>query len=123
LHVDLFEDDRATGLELIVQLKATDQGAEGDAEPVRLASRTYNYLMGRLQVAMLAKFVEADQEAYWILLRDVPPPPEGQDTFTVQIPKANRLSTIRWEVILDLIKRVTDAKRAAARAEQLQPRI
>lgn len=119
LQVDIFENGLATGLELIVQLKSSAGASTGDAELVELRTSTYNYLMERLEVAMLAKFIDPEREAYWILLRDVPHPADGQKTFTIRIPKTNRLSTINWNGILDLVRRVSDVKRAAARAARL----
>ena len=74
LRVEIYEDGAATGLELLVQLKATAAATVGDAETVRLQTATYNHLRDRLQVAMLVKFVAAAREAYWLFLRDVAAP-------------------------------------------------
>src|SRR5215216_4154433 len=96
LRVDLFEGNQATGLELLVQLKASAKPTGGEAEAVQLKVATYNYLCDKLQVAMLVKYVESEGEAYWHLFRDIPQPQAGRDTFTVRIPKANRLAAIAW---------------------------
>ena len=48
---------------------------------------------------MLVKYVAAENEAYWLLLRDIPRPPEDQETFTVRIPRTNRLSQNTWPTI------------------------
>ena len=115
LRVDLFEDNNATGLELIVQLKSSAKATDGDAEVVRLSTATYNHLRDKLQVAMLVKFVEAENEAYWLLFRSIPAPLQDQKTFSVHIPKSNRLSTIRWPEIQEHVRRFTDTKLAATR--------
>jgi Domain of unknown function (DUF4365) len=44
LHIDLFEGDLATGLELLVQLKASAKVSEGHSETVRLKTATYSLL-------------------------------------------------------------------------------
>src|SRR4051794_12896688 len=44
LRVEIFEDGEATGLELIVQLKASQRAHQGAKENVRLQTTTYNYL-------------------------------------------------------------------------------
>jgi hypothetical protein len=62
----------ASGLELLVQLKASSRPAEGDNETITLRTATYNYLWDKLQVVMLVKYVEAVNEAYWLLLSEVP---------------------------------------------------
>ena len=115
LRVDLFEGNRATGLELLVQLKSSARATEGDFEVVRLATATYNHLWDKLQVAMLVKFIESEGEAYWLLLKDIPQPPQDVDTFSVRIPKGNRLSAIQWPEIQAHVRMVTDTKLAAAR--------
>lgn len=119
LRVDLFEENSATGLELLVQLKASAQSTGNDTESVRLNTATYNHIWGKLQVAMLIKYVEIEDEAYWLLFRDIPSPIQNQGTFTVQIPRANRLSSIEWSDIQSYIRSVTDQKISAMRREEL----
>ncbi|MCI0489836.1 MAG: DUF4365 domain-containing protein [Blastocatellia bacterium] len=57
LRVDIFEGSRATGLELLVQLKSSRNASEGISEKVRLKVPTYNYLWDKLQVVILVKYV------------------------------------------------------------------
>jgi hypothetical protein len=68
---------------------------------------------------MLVKFVESEGEAYWLLLKDAPTPSQNQETFTVHIPKSNRLSVIAWNDIQAHVRSVTDIKLAAMRAHQM----
>jgi hypothetical protein len=119
LRVDLFEGNQATGLELLVQLKASAESNGRLTETVRLKTATYNLLWDKLQVAMLVKYIESEDEAYWMLFRDVPTPSQDQETFTVYIPKANRLSDMPWPVIQAYVRRVTDTKLAAMRREKI----
>lgn len=120
LRVDLFDDGRATGLELLVQLKSSEEPSGEVVETVRLRTATYNYLWAKLQVVMLVKYVEKAGEAYWLWLRDVVKPPADQKSFTLQIPKTNRLSTIDWAAVMAYAQRVTDIKTAAMRREALR---
>jgi hypothetical protein len=122
LRVEIFENHQATGLELLVQLKATETEARGQSVPVRLKASTYNYLRDRLQVAMLVKYVTDEQEGYWILFRDVPSPPAGQQTYTIRIPRENRLSSIPWDDIRAHVRRVTDRKLGTAHLASSHPK-
>jgi hypothetical protein len=115
LRVELFDGNNATGLELLIQLKASARPTGGDSEVIHLKTATYNYLWDKLQVAMLVKFIESENEAYWLLFRDIPAPPQDRETFSVHIPKNNRLSAIQWADIQAHIRSVTDTKLAAAR--------
>jgi hypothetical protein len=69
---------------------------------------------------MVVKFVESDNEAYWIWLRDIAAPKADQKTMTVRIPRANRLSAIQWDQVEGHVHSVSDNKRAAGRAAQLR---
>ena len=92
LYVDIFEGTSATGLELLIQLKASQIGSHIETEKVSLKVSTYNFLKDKLQVVMLVKYIAIENEAYWLLLKDFPEPNQAQATFTVHIPKINKLS-------------------------------
>jgi Domain of unknown function (DUF4365) len=117
LRVDLFEVDKATGLELLVQLKASAEPTNNarETETVQLNVSTYNYLWDKLQVAMLVKFIESEREAYWLLFTDILDPPQDQSTFTIHIPRENRLSNIDWSIIQTYVQHVHHKKLAANR--------
>ncbi|MGD0389357.1 MAG: DUF4365 domain-containing protein [Tepidisphaeraceae bacterium] len=120
LRIDLFDGTLATGLELLVQLKSSSKASRGKFETVLLNASTYHHLCDKLQVVMLVKYVEADNEAYWLMLRDLVAPTENQQTLSVRIPKVNRLSVIDWNAIQEDVRKVTDVKLAAGRKRQLQ---
>jgi len=117
LRIGVVDGDRVTGLELSVQLKSaavSSQSRDGQ-ERLRLQVSTYNYLMHQLNLAILVKYVAAEEEAYWVLLRDVPPPNQDNATFTIQIPRENRLSTMDWAAIRALHGEIHDNKLRAGR--------
>ncbi len=120
LRVHIFEDNRATGLELLVQLKASQTAPHAEYVTVRLKVTTYNLLNDVLPVVMLVKYIEDENEAYWLLLREIPKPNQDQQTFTVRIPKRNRLSLIDWNLRQEDVRRVTDRKLAAQRRSLLR---
>jgi len=113
VRIGIFDDGRATNLELLVQLKATAEASGRDTEDVVLRVSTYNYVSGLLQVAILVKYIEEENEAYWIYFRDIPQPNQSRDTFTVHIPRTNRLSDIRWDEVRARVRSITDRKREA----------
>ena len=110
LKVEIFENKQAVGLELDVQLKASIKNDRKNFVCIRLKTSTYNYLWDRLQVVMLVKFIKIEEEAYWILLGEVPEPNQKQKTFTIQIPKSNKLSNINWIEIRNYVRLVRDKK-------------
>ncbi|WP_298692169.1 DUF4365 domain-containing protein [uncultured Sulfuricurvum sp.] len=109
-RVELFQDNNAVGLELLVQLKSSQSGTEYEYETIRLKTTTYNYLWDKLQVVLLVKYVQSENKAYWLLLSDVPEPNQGQETFTIRIPKENDLESIDWQMIYNYVQTITNEK-------------
>jgi len=111
-QIGIAEGGELRGLELIVQLKASEESSGDEVkETITLKLSTYNYLRKLLTVVMLAKYVESRNEAYWVFLREIEPPMnEDQKTFTVHIPKVNRLSVIDWGTITTTVRQITDLK-------------
>lgn len=97
IQVGIVRDNAVTGEELVVQLKSTAREQEGDSVAIELEIPTLNLLRNMLQVVLLAKYVAAEAEAYWLLLRDfTATPADGQKTVTIRLPRANRLSQRPW---------------------------
>ena len=114
-QIGIIEGRELKGLELLVQLKASEEsnGTE-DSEPFKLKVSTYNYLRSLLTVVILIKYIESEGEAYWEFLREISPPMnEDQSTFTICIPKTKKLSTTQWDEITATVRQVTDLKLGA----------
>ena len=110
LKVELFENQNATGMELLIQLKSSQALAENDYETITLRTSTYNYLWDKLQVVMLVKYVEEENRAYWLLLSEVDKPNQSQKSFTIRIPKENDLERIDWSEIEEYVKKIKNKK-------------
>ena len=123
LQVDIFEGNSATGLELLVQLKASKNKSVNEYETIKLKVSTYNYLREKLQIVMLVKYNAEENEAYWMFLKDVNAPNQDCETFTIHISKENKLSQINWDNISRYIYEVTDKKLAAIRAKEQEKRL
>ena len=106
LRIGLSENGRVTGQAFVVQLKGSDTAPEGETVAVRLNVATLNYLRQLLEVAVLAKYVANERQAYWLLLKDAPRPKEGQLTITIRIPRANTLGKAPWAHISEYVRKV-----------------
>ena len=109
------------GLEQLVQLKSSAASNQQDnREKLTLNVSAYNYLWDKLQVVLLVKYFKAEDEAYWILLKEVKPPAdEKRQAFTVYIPRESRLTTINWdEDIVNYVRDITHQKITAARPKK-----
>lgn len=100
LRLGLATDGQITGQQLVVQLKASEVADAADYVLVRLDVTTLALLRQMLEVAMLVKYIAAEREAYWLLLKDFTSEPrDGQRTVSVRIPKVNRLSANPWPFV------------------------
>lgn len=119
LNIEIAENRVYKGLEFIVQLKSSNASdINGADERQSLRVSTYNYLWDNLRVVLLVKYVEADKEAYWILLKDVPEPNQDNETFTIRIPRQNRLSELNWNDIADYVRDITHRKLKTVRPNE-----
>lgn len=116
LQVDIFDSTDATPYKLYIQLKSSKIKSTGKFEKVRLRVATYNLLFNSLHVTMLVKFVHEINDAYYMLLVDLPDPDQNKKSFTINFPPNNRLSSIDWRQIYVYIKDVEDFKFTAAEA-------
>lgn len=111
MEIEICQNGRFKGLEFIVQLKSSREPNNLNGyELQRLRVSTYNYLWDNLRVVLIVKYVESEDEAYWILLKDVAKPSQEDDTFTIRIPRHNPLSQIDWNDIVDHVTDVTSKK-------------
>ncbi|WP_217565114.1 DUF4365 domain-containing protein [Vibrio cholerae] len=109
LIVDIFDGNNATGRELLIQLKSSQESnvtVDGEFERITLNVSTYNMLWDKLQVVMLVKYVASENQAYWQLLSEVPAPNEENQTISVRMPRANVLGNIEWEPIRNYVEAV-----------------
>ena len=116
LNIEICEDGEYRGLEFITQLKSSANPNDNyQTEKITLRLATYNYLWSNLRVVLLIKYVQLENEAYWLLLKDVPEPNQENDTFTIHIPKENTLSNLNWNSILEYVRDVTNDKLSVRR--------
>lgn len=114
LSIEIEEGGQFRSRELLVQLKSSHKPSKNKIfEVVPLDVTSYNYLNANLRVVMLVKYVESENEGYWLLLKDISPPNnyENQKSFSIHFPRNNRLSTINWEnEIVTHVSFVTETK-------------
>ena len=116
LNIEISEDGEYRGLELVVQLKSSDEpNPLGEFERQTFQVSTFNYLRANLRVVLIVKYILAENEAYYILLKDIEDPNQNNESFTINLPRENRLSTINWKTIATYVREVTEKKLAVNR--------
>jgi hypothetical protein len=121
LHVEIAEHGEYRGLELIVQLKSSHEpNIQDNHEKQVFSTSTFNYLRRNLRVALVVKYVLSENEAYWMLLKDIPDPNPDSKTFLIYIPRENRVAALNWTIISDYVREVTGNKLAAIKIVNTQ---
>lgn len=115
LHVHIVREDKVLPYSFLVQLKASADAPAGENVSTVLKLSTYNFLWDRLEVAMIVKYVASEKEAYWLLLKDVSAPNQEQETFSVRIPRANKVSEQPWEHVVAYVEDIHQRKLDAIR--------
>ncbi len=110
LVVNIFDGTNASPYQFLVQLKSSQAMSAFDSEKIPLNISTYNYLRFQLHVAIVVKYVLEDNEAYWLRLVDIPKPNQNKKSFTVSIPRKNKLSCINWVDFENYIRKIVDLK-------------
>lgn len=109
LNIEICEGGMLKGLDLVIQLKSSQESnAINDNERQSFSISTYNYLNANVRIVMVIKYVKEDDEAYWILLKDVPKPNQENETLTIYIPRKNKISSIKWDNIVFFVREVTE---------------
>lgn len=112
LIIEIAQDGQMRGLGFIVQIKSSENPSGNSSyENFVLNTSTYHYLKRKLEVVLLIKYISSEREAYWLLLKDVNPPQnEEQTSFTIKIPKINKLSELNWNIIVTIVRNITEIK-------------
>jgi hypothetical protein len=113
-RVGLANNCQITGEQLVIQLKASANAPPGDGVSISLEVPTLNFLRHMLEVALVVKYVAEEREAYWLLLKDFDKQPSAdQESMTLWLPRANRLSAHPWDQIADHVRDVHNRKLSA----------
>jgi len=119
LQIEITENGDYKGLEFIVQLKSSyNPDQKKDKERQKFKVSTYNYLRNNLIVVLIVKFIESENEAYWILLKDIPEPNQDNERFTIKLSRQNTLSSINWNGIANYVRNIKHKNLKAVTANE-----
>jgi len=109
--VNIATNNQATGLSFSVQLKSKIKEKNNSFTTIKLKHSTLGLFNTKLEPVLLVAYVREEKEAYWCwyneLVFDLT---SSQKTYTINIPKANKLSQIDWSVILKYVQNIFSVK-------------
>lgn len=105
-------DNGVTGMNFTVQMKGKETESNlGEITVSGVKRSTINRWLNRLEPTMIVVYLEDEKEAYWIWFENnTVDLTHDYKTFTIKLPRANRLSQISWKEISEELKIIFSRK-------------
>jgi tetratricopeptide (TPR) repeat protein len=110
-NVNVAANNQVTGLSFSVQLKSKINEGNSRSASITLKHSTLGLFKTKLEPVLLVVYIQEDKEAYWLWYNDLSIDlTSSQKTYTINIPKANRLSQIDWAFVLKYVQNIFSIK-------------
>lgn len=95
--VNIVTNNQVTGLSFSVQLKSKIKEKKEDFAVISLKHSTLGLFNTKLEPILLVAYIQEEKEAYWCWYNELEfDLTSSQKSYTINIPKANKLSQIDW---------------------------
>jgi len=109
--VNIVTNNQVTGLSFSVQLKSKIIEKKDDFVLISLKHSTLGLFNTKLEPVLLVAYVQAEKEAYWFWYNELEfDLTSSHKTFTINIPKTNKLSQIDWSSISKYVQNIFSIK-------------
>lgn len=109
--VNIATNNQATGLSFSVQLKSKIKEKNNSFTTITLKHSTLGLFNIKLEPVLLVAYVREEKEAYWCWYNELEfDLTSSQKTYTISIPKANKLSQIDWVAISKYVQNIFSFK-------------
>lgn len=110
-NINIVINNEVTGLSFSVQLKSMIRDHYSDFATITLKHSTLSLFNTMLIPVLLVAYVQEEKEAYWCWYNDLDIDlTVQQKTFTIQVPKTNKLSELDWTRITKYVQRIFSIK-------------
>lgn len=110
-NCEIVIDKKVTGMNFTIQLKGKEKELNVDFVKLNIKKRTLNRWNNRLEPTMVIAFIVDEEEAYWNWFNPTEfDLTQANDSYTVNIPKQNKLSELNWNYIAEEIKKIFSRK-------------
>lgn len=110
-RVELVQNGEVLGYNFSIQLKAHEIASEKGEISITLKRSTINFYLNRLEPILLVCYVsELDEGYYMWFLDSTIDLTKSNETYTLKFKKANKISSLNWNVIRDHVHSVFSRK-------------
>lgn len=109
--VNIVTNNQVTGLSFSVQMKSKIQEKNDDFAVISLKHSTLGLFNTKLEPVLLVAYVQDEKEAYWCWYNELEfDLTSSQKTYSINIPKINKLSQIDWSLISKYVQDIFSVK-------------
>ncbi|PKV52874.1 tetratricopeptide repeat protein [Aquimarina sp. MAR_2010_214] len=109
--VNIVTNNQVTGLSFSVQLKSKIKETKDDFAVVSLKHSTLGLFNTKLEPVLLVAYIQEEKEAYWCWYNELEfDLTSSQKSYSINIPKANKLSQIDWGKISKYVQDIFSVK-------------
>ncbi|WP_218599403.1 DUF4365 domain-containing protein [Polaribacter sp. NJDZ03] len=109
--VNIVTNNHVTGLSFSVQMKSKIKEKNSNFAVISLKRSTLGLFNTKLEPVFLVAYVQEEKEAYWSWYNELEfDLTSSQKTYTVNIPKTNKLSQIDWNPISKYVQEIFGVK-------------
>lgn len=109
--VNIVTNNQVTGLSFSVQLKSKIKEKKDDFAVVLLKHSTLGLFNTKLEPVLLVAYIQEEKEAYWCWYNELDfDLTSSQESYTINIPKTNKLSQIDWGAISKYVQDIFSVK-------------
>lgn len=109
--VNIASNNQVTGLSFSVQLKSKIKETDNESSLIKLKHSTLGLFNTKLEPVLLIVYIREEKEAYWCWYNELNIDLTlTQKTYSIQIPKTNKLSQIDWESVSKYVQGIFSIK-------------
>ena len=109
--VNIVTNNQVTGLSFSVQLKSKIEEKKDDFAVISLKHSTLGLFNTKLEPVLIVAYIQEEKEAYWCWYNELEfDLTSSQKSYTINIPKANKLSQIDWGSISKYVQDIFSVK-------------
>lgn len=109
--VNIVTNNQVTGLSFSVQLKSKIKEKNDDFAIISLKHSTLGLFNTKIEPVLLVAYIQDEKEAYWCWYNELEfDLTSSQKTYSINIPKANKLSQIDWNPISKYVQNIFSVK-------------
>lgn len=106
-NCEITSENKVIGNNFSIQLKGKETEKNQEMVKIVLKRTNINRWLNRLEPTLIVVYIVDENEAYWKWIKnDTVNLTQNNNSFTISIPRKNKLSNLNWELIAEFVKSI-----------------